>query len=450
MKLKTRIILLIIFVILIAGGITGGVLYLNNNKEEKADTEAEVSWEDAYLKELKNEENFEELKDIKISLCDLNQDEVPELIAFCANTINEYVINIFNIKDNKTEKTEYTFDEEFDVEYMYNVNNEEYNWYIVTEETDTVYELNLEDENKITEASNVKNSNEYIVIAEASKIEFDKTEEETEINKLLETAKNEYITNEELKDSEETKSKIDAINIVNNVKKVDETKGLVYSGLEYETDYYANVLNKTFHYYYEYPVINIDSEDVQEINSEIKEKFGFDEEDEEYLTFWELEVITYDYYINGTILSVVVMEGGNSSTWSATYNIDLKTGEKISNEKLLEDNEVNVETVKNKLNEYANKKIDDSVSEMKQTIGQYWDEGYEKEVTELREDMSKSVDELENIYLNQEGDICIRAEYYVFGGQWTCTKTMEINTKNNEIKLIDFENYFERGVGYYN
>lgn len=454
MKTSTRFILLIIFVLIVAGGVIAGVMILNNHdNDDETQEERELTWEEEYAKVLEDEENFKDVKDLKISLNDLNKDETPELIVFCTNAINEFMANIYNVKDKKVEKTEVKLNENFDFEYMYDAEKESYDWYIVTETKKDIYEVNLENDN-VTESNKLKNKANLITIGKGTKTDFDKlTVDETKTKEIIETAKNSFVKNNDLQNTEEAKAKVESAKIIKNVKKIDLSKDLVYSEREYETDNYANVIDKTFHNYYEYPAINIDSEEVKAINAEIKQKYGFTQEQEEELFFMELEVTTYDYYINDNVLSVVVMHGGNDSTWTDSYNVDLATGKKISNEDLLgrkqmsSSEKFDVNKVKENLKEHSIKEIDKSTAEMKKTIGQYWDESYEVEVTKLKEEVNKNLENLDNVYLNSEGHLCCRSKYQIFGGQWTCTKTIEIDTTNNNIKEIKFEDYLQRGLG---
>lgn len=447
MKTSTRIILLIIFVIIVAGAVTAGVLFLNNRDNDEEGEQVELSWEEEYVEILKDEETFTELKDLKISLCDLDEDETPELIVFCSNAINEFMAYIYDIKENRVAKKEIAFDEAFDFEYIYNLDNEESNWYLTTENTNEMYELKLENDEDITADSKIENKTNLISIGVAPKVEFEKTTEETTVKETLEIAKKEYIANAEIKNTEEAKSKIQSAKVLKDVKKIDNTKEIVYAARQYESDNYANVIDTTFHNYYEYPAINIDSEDVKAINSEIEKNFGFTSEDEDYMFFMEIEVNTYDYYVNGNILSLVVMRGGNDSTWSASYNVDITTGKRISNEELLTSKNVDTNKIKEVLKEHSLKAIDTSAAEMKKIIAQYWDASYEQEVTKLKEEVDKNLEILDNVYLNAEGNVCCRSTYQIFGGQWTCTKTIEIDAKTNVIKEIKFEDYLNRGLG---
>lgn len=223
------------------------------------------------------------------------------------------------------------------------------------------------------------------------------------------------------------------------INKADESKEIVYSGDEYETDFYANVPDETFHYTYKYPVINIASSDVESVNAEIKEKFGFTEEDKEMLQFMELEMMSYQYYRNENVLSVVPIRGGNDSTWSASYNIDLETNQKMTNTDLLENKNIDLEAVKEKLKNFAESRMEADLEEMKKLMpdGYDWCEQY---VADWKKELGEKLQTLDNIYLNEDGDVCIRCDFLTFGGQEYCNKLMEINaSKMSDVVEIKYE-----------
>lgn len=223
------------------------------------------------------------------------------------------------------------------------------------------------------------------------------------------------------------------------INKADESKEIVYSGDEYETDFYANVPDETFHYTYKYPVINIASSDVESVNAEIKEKFGFTEEDKEMLQFMELEMMSYQYYRNENVLSVIPIKGGNDSTWSASYNIDLGTNQKMTNTDLLENKNIDLEAVKEKLKNFAESRMEADLEEMKKLMpdGYDWCEQY---VADWKKELGEKLQTLDNVYLNEDGDVCIRCDFLTFGGQEYCNKLMEINaSKMSGVVEIKYE-----------
>jgi len=147
------------------------------------------------------------------------------------------------------------------------------------------------------------------------------------------------------------------------------------------------------------------------------------------------------------------MKGGNDSTWTDSYNIDLETGKRIPNEHLIgrlqmsSSEKFDEDKIKEELKNYSIKEIDKSTSETKTSYGQYWDTMMDEEVAKLKAEVDKNLETLDNAYLNAEGNLCCRSKYQIFGGQYTCTKTIEIDTTNNSIKEINFENYLQRGLG---
>ena len=61
-----------------------------------------------------------------------------------------------------------------------------------------------------------------------------------------------------------------------------------------------------------------------------------------------------------------------------------------------------------------------------------WEEMYPtKDTSEWRDDCGKLVDDLSNIYLNENGELCILTEIQHPGGQWSCWKTIIINSSND-------------------
>lgn len=260
-----------------------------------------------------------------------------------------------------------------------------------------------------------------------------KTEEQNNSNEtILEEAQSQEVSAEEEKE-----------NILENIEKIDNNKEIVYSVDEYATDYYANVTNETYHYTYKYPAININSLDVQTINDEIKQKYGFLDDEKELLPFMEIECITYDYYINENILSLIPLKGGNDSTWSVAYNIDLKTLNKINNENLLQDKNIDLDAVKTKFKEFGAKRMQEEL--LKITNGNTTANWMDEKTAEFKEDLNKKLENgFDNIYLNENGDVCIRIDFETLGGQETCSKMMEINaSKMSDVIDISYENYLK-------
>lgn len=135
-------------------------------------------------------------------------------------------------------------------------------------------------------------------------------------------------------------------NIIENaVKKIDESKELVY--LSYEENYNDNI--------FKIPYINIDSEDAKKINEEIdiqiksyiaKVKDEYKEDDREWFNK------SYDYIsnINGNVLTLVItFDDEYNYGIECVYNINIYTGNQLSNESLLKLKNINYKEIDLKL-----------------------------------------------------------------------------------------------------
>ena len=237
--------------------------------------------------------------------------------------------------------------------------------------------------------------------------------------------------------NQKTEEKIETSDdLIANLEKIDSSKEIVYTGDEYT----LNDGSQTNHY--KYPVININSDDVKKVNEEIKKDYGFNrsEIDDEFAYFYECEIIDYSYFVNDNNLSVVLIKGGNDSTFSKSYNIDLKTGKSVENTTLLKD--INLDEAKQKLNAEAEKVVKASYDQYNSPQGNHsWMDDYIKQWTEKRE---KDLENLTNVYLDKDGDVCIRFDFDALGGQETCWKVAEVNaTKMADAVEIKFEGYMK-------
>ena len=182
----------------------------------------------------------------------------------------------------------------------------------------------------------------------------------------------------------------------------DKTKDVVYT-------YFTDKLTKDGEGEYEYniPHMNIDSEDAISINNIISAKYKeryeknkklFEESVQQKIGFYG-SYINYKYYVNDNILSLFVYEGCETSetcTYYDSYNIDIITGKKISNFKLLKIKKVNdfakaIKTSFEKLEKEDEWKKDGIV------------DNYYKQINEFN---SKSPDEY-YMYLNKNNELCV-------------------------------------------
>ena len=138
MKKKILFIVIPIVLAILIVGIVGIVVVgaiLSKNKS------VGTTWGDtyyAYLKEAINEKDLSEaeekfgmqlgMKDAKISFCDIEEDANPSMVMTYSKDENNY-INVYQINnDNKV--TYVAYKQPSEIEYLYNIENQNYNWYI--------------------------------------------------------------------------------------------------------------------------------------------------------------------------------------------------------------------------------------------------------------------------------------------------------------------------------
>ena len=145
MKKKVLLIILpIILVIAIVAAIIVAVI-VNKNKEEES---TGSKWGDtyyAYLKDAVNEEdiNIAEskygiilgMKDSKIQFCEVDEGQNPTMIMTYKKENNSYV-NVYQITD-KNKVNYIAYKQPTEVEYLYNIEKDEYSWYIHEMGTDS-------------------------------------------------------------------------------------------------------------------------------------------------------------------------------------------------------------------------------------------------------------------------------------------------------------------------
>lgn len=127
----------------------------------------------------------------------------------------------------------------------------------------------------------------------------------------------------------------------------DESKDIVYD--------LVNVSYENGEYNYKLPVVNINSDYSNEINNEINE---IKNEYNQVFTSKEYTGvigINYNFYKNNDILSLVInitVDGDNYYYYA--YNINMKTGNYVSNKELMDNKKINKKDITNKLNEFIN------------------------------------------------------------------------------------------------
>ncbi|MBQ3409175.1 MAG: hypothetical protein IJH12_08245 [Clostridia bacterium] len=200
MKKKVLLIILpIILVIAIVAAIIVAVI-VNKNKEEES---TGSKWGDtyyAYLKEAVNEDDLTEaeekygvmlgMKNSKIQFCEVEEGQDPTMIMTYEKENSSYV-NVYQITDKK--KVNYiAYKQPSEVEYLYNIEKDEYSWYIHGMGTDSDSYSSLKNisetlKNSSTQSEDSKNVN----IAE---LEADYTIKKDEATTTQETADGESIS----------------------------------------------------------------------------------------------------------------------------------------------------------------------------------------------------------------------------------------------------------------
>ena len=472
-KKGKKIVLITIITLLIISIITGGVIFAINYFGEKIDEmqeKQELEWGDAYIEILNDKDKIEDMDNLQIQLADLDLNSIPELIIYGIKNSTDYIATIYKINDEKKIDTiKVSLDKEFDLKYLYNLNDDNYKWYAVEKaesstnssnnsaddsNTSKIYDIHIDDGKYEPELTDLKIGVDCIEIEEnySKKVDFSKTASKDDKKKIFEEAKEGYVAPAEMI-TETVKNIVENFKTVKNVKKIDPSKELVYTVNSFKNNSISM----------KYPVINIDSSDVKQINKEIEERYGFKlasgSSEEKYNSimeqgFMETEVESYEYYVNGTVLSLVPFIGGNDSIWAKTYNVDLKSLNKISGEEILNINNLDKSDVIKRSKEEAQKTFEQEMENDKKKMGSYYDEMFgdpnnkSKQINEWKANLDKSIENL-NIFINKNGDICLLAEYEHFGGQWTCTKTIIINiskdytVSNFELEMLGTTNITE-------
>lgn len=426
-KKKKIIIIVSIIVVLLIIGIIAGVILLNRNKNQ-----GNLDWGKVYLEVLNDTDKLENMDNQKIQISDLEKDNVPELIIYGTKDTGKHLADIYKINDsNKVDTIKVSLDNDFNFNLIYNLNQDNYIWYVISkqdDDTNKIYDLNIENSEYVPEEIKLNLGVDSIEIKDnySEKIDFNKDASEQEKEDMLNSAIDKYIPIENMI-TEDVKEDVENLKLLKNINKIDPNKDIVYTVEEYKST--TNGDN------YKYPAININSDDVKNINSEIEKLYGFkasDYKNNGFILSPETEESGYKYYINGHILSLVVYNGGNDSVWSNVYNIDLRTQSKINSEALLQEKGLNKDDVIAKAYENAKNKMDEVIENDEKAVGSYWDTMYpESEISRWKSELKDDINKLTNVYFNENGDFYILASLEHAGGQYSCWKNIIINVDDN-------------------
>lgn len=399
------------------------------NGDDNSKEQSKLEWGDVYLEVLNDKNKLDDMDNQKIQLCDLDRDKIPELIIYGIKNAKEYIANIYKINDkNEVDTIKVSLDKDFELKLVYDANKDDYVWYAVEKQADNsskYYDLNLENKEYKSEEVKLTKNTDCVEVDEnySAKVDFDKDASKKDKEKVFEEAKKDYVDTDDMI-TDEVKEKVEAVKTLKNVKKLDNSKEIVYS-----------VATKTINgNTYEYPCINIDSTDVTAMNAEIKKNYGFSDSMNSSNYYdqvgYETEEISYSYTINKSVLSVLVWRGGNETITADTYNIDLQTLNKMSSEDLIKQYNSSKDEIITKAAEAVRKDYDTLVAKEKAALGTNWSTLYDdKTVRGWQDGIKKSIEKLK-VYINDKNELCILGEFEHAGGQWSCIQTVIVNITN--------------------
>lgn len=439
---KKKVILVIaIIIVLLAGAGAGIWLYLSN--QEQQEEEKVLEWGDVYLEILNDDKKLENMEDMKIGLIDLDQDKIPELIVQGVNNAKERIATVYKINEqNKVDTLNIMMNEDFTFKLVYDLKVDKYVWYAVAKEnTDKpeIYDLNIESGKYEQELLDRDYKNDLVIVEtkQSEMVDFNKELSKDERKEKFNKAKESYVATEEMI-TDEVEEKVELAKAIRDIDKIDASKEIVYSA---ESKKFGNAI-------YEYPCININSEDVKAINSEIKEEHGFPSTMTQNNYFDiigpETDEISYKYTINKNVLSVIVWKGGNESIWADAYTVDLKTSKKLTGEDVINQYGFKKDDVITKATEAVNNEFNTMIQKEKTAIGSGWESLYgEKTVNEWKTEIAPYIKELK-VFVNEKNELCILGEYQHGGGQWSCWQTVVINITNGyKLSELTFKNGIE-------
>jgi hypothetical protein len=203
MKKKVLLIVIpIVLVIIIAISIVIGIILKKKNESED-EILTGSTWGDtyyAYLKEAIKEKDLNDaeekygmmldMKDAKLQFCGVEENQDPTMIMTYKKNESSYV-NVYQITDDK--KVVYiAYKQPTEVEYLYDIEKDEYSWYVHTKETSSDSYSSLKNiVNNLNENSTKSEESDNVNIAE---LEADYTINEDEAEITQETVNGETLS----------------------------------------------------------------------------------------------------------------------------------------------------------------------------------------------------------------------------------------------------------------
>jgi len=237
-----------------------------------------------------------------------------------------------------------------------------------------------------------------------------------------------FITKQETSDTTKNNSN-------KKVLKKDESKDIVYTLYTVKPEPYFDVESSI-------PKLNIDSAYANKINNEISTivYIGYENDSNGGIKCKDdCQLIQYKYYLNNNILSLVLYEDGQTSPLSHqyhTYNIDIYTGEEVTNKDLVKLKNINESDFEVKLS--------NTFKEAYPFDKYYPESEYGKEGKDFATQTYNQTIDLKNcsidnpMFLNENGElVVVIGVYYYAGGEGAIYSLVNIDQK----QFIYYEDY---------
>lgn len=199
---------------------------------------------------------------------------------------------------------------------------------------------------------------------------------------------------------------------LNNIKKIEESKEIIYTKTIQEENDNKYKLNINI------PYLNIENNDIKNYNEEIKNIFESKIEEIKSNNINTIYTIDYIANINNNLLSLVIKatlkEGDNSQRLIIkTYNYNLEKSNEVKIEKLISNKDLKVKDFQNKLKEELEKQNKEA-QELKEL-------GYNVFIRNIKEEMFE-IENINTYFIDNDGYIYI---IYAYGNN-NLTTEMDI------------------------
>ena len=178
------------------------------------------------------------------------------------------------------------------------------------------------------------------------------------------------------------------------INEINESDEIVYTKYKIETGGGNN----------EIPFININSTYASQVNQKMEDYYKEFEESGK-----QVEFMSYDYYINNNILSLVIYEGVAASYEYEIYNIDIYNGNIVTNSEILKTKQITVEEFENNLPKVFGEFFEEYYKQMDKE-DEFYKEQYNRTIAKENCTINNQ------IFLGEEGEINVIGTIYALAG----------------------------------